>query len=881
MQGPLTKKLASLFLVCVLLSPMLPAKASGADQHTTITLDQAVHFIGTDGSDAVAEPGDYSVEAAQEWLRLIPGTERHDALLIEAQPGTHDVKVEIPIVISTPGTEPDETDVHVVQFLNPDGTSLVATGTYSGNQSRGLGAAARQAAARARTHAEAARQAAAAQTQQTADAARIAALKAKQAAEETAAQTSESADKLSVTIDRTAQFPSPKGEDVLVPAGTYAVTVENEQFTLTEGPRTPITLETTEWSHTAQIPSPTVVFLASEEGQIPQRHLLVLYYPDGKTIQAVGTDPVVASRGTQELPSEYVIDPALVTFEQSVHFTAPDGTPVVVHPGTYTAEAAEQAIRLIPSGDSPEALLIEARQGTHETPLEVLLALSLPGTTPKELDFNYLMLLLPTGRSLEATGSYSGIQTRGWFKKAFNTAKSGVSTGVNTVGNTAKQGVTIVEGVAKQGVSAASSAAIQAGKGIEQGAKLTWDGTKWVGAKIALCYSTVGAMKAGKAVTGVVGKIIPDAIAKKTQMITKLTNDLSFRGKVTKKIDQTLNTNRGTLSKVTEFYRNIPNVKAKLGNILSIDNFCKDSLSAMDAKLKRLGLVPNVARAQPQVAAQVQPQVQPQVTVAMVPGTYRHNPVQNNWHIGSIVPDGAGLRWTNKAGASWHLTPDLANQQLLAPGTDNPYSGQGLKEFKLIISNGQITGFQFGGGTYLRETAQTPTRTAIRSRGIEKDPDPWKCLWEDYKEGLPKFGYPEPAHDPCEDGSGPFLGYQLTFDVGAGIGGVAGILGVTDNKGHGGKYYFYGGQAGWILGAGGAAQVLICPINDVETFTGDGWSFGGSVQTPKGPTVNVDVSFVDELFSKVQCIAIGGGVGIGPTKKTVDAGVSYEKSIKY
>ncbi|MCZ6624276.1 MAG: hypothetical protein O7B35_08625 [Deltaproteobacteria bacterium] len=178
---------ASAVFICALLSPVLSAQALVPDEATTITLDQAVHFIGTDGSDAVADPGDYSVEAAQEWLRLIPGTERRDALLIEAQPGTHEVKVEIPIVISTPGTEPDELDLHIVQLLNPDGTSMVAYGTYSGIQSRGFrdrARGARQAAARrARARAEGARRAAAAKAQQTANAARIAALRAKQAAE--------------------------------------------------------------------------------------------------------------------------------------------------------------------------------------------------------------------------------------------------------------------------------------------------------------------------------------------------------------------------------------------------------------------------------------------------------------------------------------------------------------------------------------------------------------------------------------------------------------------------------------------------------------------------------------------------------------------------
>jgi len=95
----------------------------------------------------------------------------------------------------------------------------------------------------------------------------------------------------------------------------------------------------------------------------------------------------------------------------------------------------------------------------------------------------------------------------------------------------------------------------------------------------------------------------------------------------------------------------------------------------------------------------IQARVQPQFTIAMVLGEYRYNPFQNNWHIGWIEQDGAGLRWRNKAGAKWRLTPDLANKRLLT-GTDNPYYAQGRREFKLIMSNGQVTAFQFGGETY-------------------------------------------------------------------------------------------------------------------------------------------------------------------------------------
>ena len=665
MQGPLTKKLASLFLVCVLLSPMLPAKASGADQHTTITLNQAVHFIGTDGSDVVAEPGVYSVEAAQEWLRLIPRTGRRDALLIEAQPGIHDVKAEIPIVISTPGTEPTNTDVLVVQLLNPDGTRLVATGTFSGIPAQGSGAA---------------------------------------------AQTSDSNDALSVTIDRTAQFTNPKGEEVLVPAGTYAVTVGTEQFTLTEGTGTPITIRAMEGSHPNDMPIPYMVFYSSKEGEIPQRHLLALFYPDGKNLQAIGNDPVVTSRSTEGLPSEYVMDPALLTFEQLIHFTAPDGTPVVVQPGTYTAEASEKSIRLIPSGDSQEALLIEARQGSHDTPLEVLLALSLPGTTPKELDFNYLMLLLPNGHSLEATGSYSGVQTRGFLSGAFKKAKQGINAGVSVGEGVGKGVVAVGEGVGKGVVvvgEGVGKGVVAIGKGLESAANYTWKGMKWAydqmdkAAKLAFCYGLTGSIEVAKVggqgiqfLSKLADKIMPGVLKGHANIVGKLTSNVPFKNQISKKIEGL----KDQLPPVSELNRiqdlmNNPANIAKVREQFSPKNFCTGS----KLDLRQLGLVPNFAGAKPQRALPI--------TVAMVPGAYQNNPVQNDWHMGSIVPDGAGLRWTNKTGASWRLTPDLPNQRLLT-GPDNPHYAQGHREFKLVISNGQITAFTFAGGTYQRTTAQ-------------------------------------------------------------------------------------------------------------------------------------------------------------------------------
>ncbi len=87
------------------------------------------------------------------------------------------------------------------------------------------------------------------------------------------------------------------------------------------------------------------------------------------------------------------------------------------------------------------------------------------------------------------------------------------------------------------------------------------------------------------------------------------------------------------------------------------------------------------------------------ITLAMVPGTYRRTPALNDWHTGTITNIRGQLKWTNKAGVSWNLTADLADGRLRT-GDDNPYYKLGradYREFTLVVSKGQITGFTFGG----------------------------------------------------------------------------------------------------------------------------------------------------------------------------------------
>ena len=160
MQLPLLIKLAWISFTLVFLIPLGNTLASTSDDVMTITLEKPVYFFGTDGSPVIAKAGEYTVEAAEEWIKLIPGKQRRDALLLETEKGTHEVGAEIPIALSIPGDNAEELNRHYVQLLLPDGTSLEANGTYDGIFPRGkwwskAKARAKKIAARARARAAA------------------------------------------------------------------------------------------------------------------------------------------------------------------------------------------------------------------------------------------------------------------------------------------------------------------------------------------------------------------------------------------------------------------------------------------------------------------------------------------------------------------------------------------------------------------------------------------------------------------------------------------------------------------------------------------------------------------------------------------------------
>ena len=100
-----------------------------------------------------------------------------------------------------------------------------------------------------------------------------------------------------------------------------------------------------------------------------------------------------------------------ITVEKPVHVTTAEGSAVVLDAGEYRLDPAQEWLKITPSGgDAVDALLLEAQVGKHEESLTDSLALSATGV---DADYHHLVLLLPDGKSFEATGSYSGIRSRG------------------------------------------------------------------------------------------------------------------------------------------------------------------------------------------------------------------------------------------------------------------------------------------------------------------------------------------------------------------------------------------------------------------------------------------------------------------------------------
>jgi len=100
------------------------------------------------------------------------------------------------------------------------------------------------------------------------------------------------------------------------------------------------------------------------------------------------------------------------------------------------------------------------------------------------------------------------------------------------------------------------------------------------------------------------------------------------------------------------------------------------------------------------------------LTPADIAGTYRREPVENDWHVGKLTVgrDDRTVLWRNRADASWRLHLDTASGRLVS-GPDNPYFdtvAELARDFTLVLEENPrgrptVTGFRFQGELYRRD----------------------------------------------------------------------------------------------------------------------------------------------------------------------------------
>jgi len=106
--------------------------------------------------------------------------------------------------------------------------------------------------------------------------------------------------------------------------------------------------------------------------------------------------------------------PLMVHLEQSLHFDAPDGKSVAVSPGIYLVEPLTQGEPRLALWHEHGTVTLQATRTTHDQPVETPEAYLIREDDNE--DIYHVVVFIPGGTALEATGSVSGIQTRGNFR---------------------------------------------------------------------------------------------------------------------------------------------------------------------------------------------------------------------------------------------------------------------------------------------------------------------------------------------------------------------------------------------------------------------------------------------------------------------------------
>jgi hypothetical protein len=110
--------------------------------------------------------------------------------------------------------------------------------------------------------------------------------------------------------------------------------------------------------------------------------------------------------------SKEISEAPRIKLERAVHFLSPDGADTVLAPGVYGVEAKDEKVINVTAIDGGKIITIQAEAGTHEQQLSAPEAL----TVAQEEDLFHVVLLMPGGKTLDALGTFSGVNTRGGMK---------------------------------------------------------------------------------------------------------------------------------------------------------------------------------------------------------------------------------------------------------------------------------------------------------------------------------------------------------------------------------------------------------------------------------------------------------------------------------
>ncbi|MCW5784323.1 MAG: hypothetical protein KIT39_13510 [Nitrospirales bacterium] len=108
------------------------------------------------------------------------------------------------------------------------------------------------------------------------------------------------------------------------------------------------------------------------------------------------------------------LTPLLIQLNQPLHFAAPDGQSVAVLPDMYLVEPSILKEPQLILWHEHGTITLQATQTTHDQPVRTPEAYLIQENDHE--DMHHVVVFLPDGIALEATGSVSGIQTRGNFR---------------------------------------------------------------------------------------------------------------------------------------------------------------------------------------------------------------------------------------------------------------------------------------------------------------------------------------------------------------------------------------------------------------------------------------------------------------------------------